>query len=182
MSATGNVWFTADQHFNHAKVIEYADRPFNSVEGMNEELVKRHNSLVKPGDRVYHLGDFAWHDHNNFVKRLNGQHYLIKGNHDHVKRLKEPLGFIWVKDVAQIKINGNLFFLSHFAHRVWPQSHYGAFHLYGHSHGMIEEMGRSTDVGVDANDYYPVALDSVLEKLGGKGFSYHHPGPEAPIR
>lgn len=172
-----DIWFTSDQHYNHAAVIRHMKRPFDSIEDMNEALISNHNEVVKPGDRVYNIGDFAWHDHNRFLARLTGQQFLVKGNHDHIKRLKEPLKFAWVKDTVMVKYLKDLFFLSHYAHRVWPQSNYGSYHLYGHSHGMIDsEWGRSMDIGVDAHKYYPVSLDQVLAELSGiQEYMNHHP-------
>lgn len=175
---SSQVWFSADQHFNHTKCIELMNRPFSSIEEMNEALIENHNKVVKPGDRVYHVGDFAWHDHNKFVTRMTGQHYLIKGNHDHVGRTKEPLKFIWIKDVERLKLGEHLVWLSHYAHRVWPQSHYGAFHFYGHSHGMMPSFGRSCDVGVDAWGYRPVSFDELYELLKDEGCMLHHPTEE----
>jgi len=45
--------------FSHRGIITYANRPFASMEEMDEVLVQRWNERVRPGDRVYHLGDFA---------------------------------------------------------------------------------------------------------------------------
>jgi len=42
--------------------------------------------------------------------------------------------------------------------RTWPLSHYNSWHLYGHSHGKLEPIGKSWDIGVDANNYYPVSF------------------------
>lgn len=81
-----NIWFTSDQHFGHANIIEYEkeSRPFNSVEEMNECLVDRWNSVVYPGDTVYCLGDFAFGRRNVtlYASRLNGKKRLVLGNHD----------------------------------------------------------------------------------------------------
>lgn len=174
----GNVWFTADQHFNHAKVLELMKRPFANLGEMHEALIENHNRVVKPGDRVYHLGDFAWFNPGAFISRLKGQHFLIKGNHDHRHTFKPEDGFIKVFDAKTIKLEGHIFHLSHYAHRVWPQSHYGAFHLYGHSHGMIADYGRSGDVGVDRWGFRPVNIDEVITRLGGMDITKHHPEPD----
>ena len=124
-----DVFFTSDQHFEHFGVIGFNKRPFSGIEEMHEVLIENHNKTVKPGDLIYHLGDFAWASHNKYLKRLKGNNYLVKGNHDHIRRLKEPLLFKAVYDAKLLKVGGLLIWLSHYAHRVWPQSHYGSWHL-----------------------------------------------------
>jgi len=168
-----NILFTADEHYFHGHVIRYNDRPFFSPEDMTETLIANHNNEVKCGDKVYHIGDFAWKHPELVLPRLNGQHYLIKGNHDQSKWV-EKAGFIWVKDVFGLKVNDLYFWLSHFAHRYWNKSHYGSYHLYGHSHGAAPDWGRSTDVGVDAWNYRPVHIDEILEKLKDREWKDHH--------
>jgi len=59
--------------------------------------------------------------------------------------------------------------LCHYAMRTWDRSHYGSYHLYGHSHGKLERHGWSMDVGVDCFDFYPVSLRQVIEELNKKG-------------
>ena len=54
------VFFTADTHFGHANVIRFDDRPFGSVDEMDEELIRRWNSKVGTEDFVYVLGDMIW--------------------------------------------------------------------------------------------------------------------------
>ena len=52
---------------------------------MNQEIIKRWNSVVSKNDIVYHLGDFAFGNKNfieSIVNQLNGKIYLILGNHD----------------------------------------------------------------------------------------------------
>lgn len=168
------VFFTSDEHHYHTHVIRYNSRPFTSVEEMNSCLIKNHNSVVGKGDRVYHLGDFAWKYPEIILPELNGQHFLIKGNHDDIKKATKA-GFIWVKDVFGLKVNDLYFWLSHYAHRYWNKSHYGSYHLYGHSHGCAEDnWGRSTDVGVDCWDYKPVHIDQIIEKLKDREWKDHH--------
>ena len=79
-------FFTSDLHFGHENVIEFDGRPWNTVEEMNEGLIKRWNNKVERGDIVYVLGDLIWKTMTNdaayLIKRLNGQIILIKGNHD----------------------------------------------------------------------------------------------------
>ena len=58
-------------------------RPWNTPEDMDEAMVARWNSVVKPKDRVYHLGDVVINRRAlPTLKRLNGRKVLVKGNHD----------------------------------------------------------------------------------------------------
>ena len=74
-----NIWFTSDTHFNQQRTLEMSKRPFDNVIIMNNQLVSNWNKTVKPGDTVYHLGDFGDYRMNEF---LNGNIILIKGNYE----------------------------------------------------------------------------------------------------
>ena len=82
----GKIFFTSDLHFGHENVIRFDNRPFETVEEMNAELVRRWNAKVSNGDLVYVLGDMIWKSNHGeaekLIKSLNGQIILIKGN-DH---------------------------------------------------------------------------------------------------
>ena len=67
--------------------------------------------------------------------------------------------------LLEIKLDGQLIVLCHYSMRKWNKSHYGSWHLYGHSHGNLPPLGLSFDVGVDTNDYYPYSLDDVSNKM-----------------
>jgi calcineurin-like phosphoesterase family protein len=52
--------------------------------------------------------------------------------------------------------------------RTWEKSHYNSWHLFGHSHGKLPSFGKSFDIGVDTNDFYPYSFDEVkkiMDKL-----------------
>lgn len=165
-------FFTSDQHFGHSKIIEYCNRPYKSVHEMNNCLVANHNKVVGKEDTVYHLGDFAFRDHKNFLSQLNGKHYLIKGNHE--GKDWRDAGFIWVKDVAMVRVGDQDIFLSHYAHRTWNRAHHGVFHAYGHDHGNCPDHGRSCDVGVDAWGYMPVQFEQLVERFKDVPSMRHH--------
>lgn len=87
-----NVFLTADTHFSHAKVCTFTTpdgsflRPWRDVDEMDEALVENWNRVVKPNDKVYHLGDVAIQRKGlQVLDRLNGDKILIKGNHDTFK-------------------------------------------------------------------------------------------------
>lgn len=78
-------WFIADSHFSHKNVIDYCNRPFCSVEEMDNALIHNWNKVVKNNDRVFMLGDFALCGKDKIIEigqKLNGRKILILGNHD----------------------------------------------------------------------------------------------------
>lgn len=171
------VWFTADHHFGHARIIQLARRPFASVEEMDDEMVQRWNALVAPGDLVYHLGDFAFADHTPYLQRLSGQKRLIVGNHDHSNRVKKAKGWSTVDSLLHVTVDDTPLVLCHYGLRVWNRSHYGALHFYGHSHGSLPGDSQSADVGVDCWAFAPVSLPEIKERISTqprRGEPDHH--------
>lgn len=167
-----NIWFTADLHFNHKIVLR--GRGFIGVSEHDQFLINQWNSVVQRKDSVYVLGDFCLGlDQKYFlsvVRELSGNIHLIIGNHDQLalKAHRRHNVFCWAKDTYLLKAQEHSFWLSHYAHRVWPLSHYGSMHLYGHSHGNLEGHGRSMDVGVDCCGMRPIHIDEIIDTLVNK--------------
>jgi calcineurin-like phosphoesterase family protein len=159
------IFLCADLHMGHENIIGYTNRPFTDADHMNEILIQNFNSVIKYGDDVYCMGDFAFHNHQQYLKRLNGNWFLIKGNHD---KGCEQANFAWVKDTYTLNMGKtDCIYMSHYAHRVWNRSHFNSYHAFGHSHGRVEPYGRSMDVGVDAvpNKYFPIHLEEFIKIL-----------------
>ena len=55
--------------------------------------------------------------------------------------------------------------LCHYAMRVWRNSHHGAIHLYGHSHGNLIGDSQSCDVGVDCWRFSPVSIEETSRPI-----------------
>ena len=187
------IWFTSDTHFGHENIIKYCDRPFASVEEMDEALIARWNEVVCPSDTVWHLGDFTLGDvwrARSYFKRLNGIIRVLRYQWHHDGRWVPKAGDIVsqcgsAQGVA-ISIrppmvvlefseygDGNhaqALVLCHYPLAVWDRKHYGAWHLYGHSHGQHQNGGLSFDVGVDANSYRPVSLGGVVRQMKAYGW------------
>lgn len=164
-------FFTADTHFSHYNIIKYCNRPFSSIEEMNQTIIDRWNSKVKKGDVVYHLGDFLFKGRNSIgdiLNVLNGQIILIKGNHDWKNMVKEyfPVAF----DLKNIKIHNIPVTLCHYPMKRWPKMYHGAFHLFGHCHGTMEipEHEFAMDVGVDCHNFYPLSENEIYEWMINK--------------
>ena len=89
-----DIWLISDTHFGHANILNFTDSGtgelirgsrFDSVEDMNETMIRNWNSVVKPDDTVYHLGDVFFGNKDKFQSlwsRLMGRKRLILGNHD----------------------------------------------------------------------------------------------------
>lgn len=175
------LWFTADTHFGHDKIRQHSKRPFQSVGEMDDTIIANWNAVVAPNDVVWHLGDFAFRNahHPEFYRRqLHGHIHMVWGNHDEdTQKLYEKgqVGFASAQDVKYLRYDGCRLFLSHYAHRVWRNSHHGSFHLYGHSHGMLPDYHRSMDVGVDPQFFQPVPFSMVRAKLELHAVTLHHP-------
>lgn len=164
------IYFTADTHFNHKNIIQYSNRPFQSVEEMNQSLIDNINALVKSNDELYHLGDFAFGNVEKFRRQINCKNlHIIFGNHDREARLNKHL-FSSYSDFREIKVFGKSITLCHYAMRVWNKSHHGAYHLYGHSHGSLPDdpNSRSFDCGVDCHGYKPISFDEVTQLMSKK--------------
>jgi len=193
-----NIWFTSDTHFGHTniagpKVSSWKDgyRNFNSVQEMNDTLIKNINNVVGEDDILYHLGDWSFggvHNIYYFRKSLICKNiHLMLGNHDqHItnKEIKfhdtsfNPMDlFESVQNVFTGKIGSREFHLSHYSHQVWPASHKGVIHLFGHSHGSLKGIGRSMDVGVDTHPefrpYHINEIFKIMDKIDIKFIDHH---------
>lgn len=165
-------FFTADEHYGHKGkaegfgVIAYCNRPFKTIEEMDEEIIRRHNALVGNDDVVIHAGDFCWCNnqrdaHEKYISKLNGNHVFLEGSHDHW--LPSSAHEMWEKT-----IDGEHITVCHYPLYTWPRSHYNAWHLYGHTHSRLKLHGKSYDIGVDNNNFYPVSWDGIKEIMKNK--------------
>lgn len=168
------IFFTADLHLGHENIIKFENRPFDSIIEMNETLINNFNEVVKQNDIVYILGDLTYRikkqEADELIARLNGKKVLVLGNHD-IKY--DPDLFEEICNYKELKYNKVKFCLMHFPIRSWNKMEYGSIHLHGHEHNkreynqkMKKDNVRCFDVGVDANNYYPVSLKQIFEYIG----------------
>ena len=177
-----NIWMTSDTHFSHGNIIKYCNRPWNSgkdsngdtvvtqknIDEMNEEMIKRWNSVVPKDGIVYHLGDFALGDRNkikDILPRLNGKINLIMGNHD-TKSVDfyYDCGFNRVYDHPILL--KDFFILSH-----EPLSFLNKNSCFGNIFGHVHDSEvyktfspNSCCVCVERHDYKPISLKYIIDK------------------
>lgn len=178
-----NIFFTSDTHFGHSKILEHEPerRPFDTIEQHDNFIIESWNSVVRPTSTVYHLGDFSFRSTHHvgwYLNKLKGKIILIRGNHDdHGKNCAWDQRHLFesAHEALYIKINKVKIYLLHYSCRVWRSSHHGSFHLHGHSHGALPELGRSMDVCIALNGYRPFSFEQVYENLSNRGYTDHHP-------
>lgn len=139
---------------------------------------------------------FIFGNHDHHIE--NNKHLVINGDEGKAQKL---LGhgtvhsdqndfFVYAQDlftsvqyVKTVTIHGHRIFLSHYAHRVWDKSHKGRWHLYGHSHGTIQDWGKSMDVGLDVayrmfGEFRPFKFQEIQKIMQNKEIETpdHHNG------
>lgn len=171
-----NLWFTSDTHFGHANILKFvtADgkpvRPgFDSVDHMNEVMVARWNELVKPGDKVYHLGDVGFGNTDKLdvlLSRLNGRKRLILGNHDDWYKHNLHKHFERLYTMRFFKKEGD-FVVTHMPLHETSISKV-TFNVHGHIHEKPDIGPRYLNISVERTDFRPVHLDEILVMLEKK--------------
>lgn len=168
------IYFTSDLHFYHENVIKYENRPFASAEEMNQSLINNWNKKVDDSDEIYILGDITLKGATfamGILKQLNGRKYLIKGNHDKFadQETFDKTVFAWMKDYYELEYQSQRFILFHYPIEEWNHYFRGSIHLHGHQHNHadyniqnLEKGLRRFDVGVDANNMFPVSIDDII--------------------
>lgn len=183
------VFLISDTHFGHLGVCQFTQsdgvtklRPWTDPAEMDEALIKNWNSVVRPQDKVYHLGDVVINRKAlSTLARLNGEKVLIKGNHD-IFRLEEYTPYF--KDVrAYHKLDGMM--LSHIPMHTDSLARFGCnVHGHLHSNRVMKPRGvsrggdilyskeidpRYFSVCVEQIDFTPILLEDMIEKIIAQG-------------
>ena len=153
----GKFFFVSDEHYGHNSIIKYCDRPYETTHEMNKDIIQRHNSVVSDNDTVIHAGDFTLNKNaQKYIDRLKGSHIFLKGSHDYWLPKEHKMIYEGIFDASFIVI-------CHYCMRTWARSHFNSWHLYGHSHGNLSPIGKSWDIGVDNNNFYPLSLQDIVK-------------------
>jgi len=170
-------YLISDTHFRHGNIIPHANRPFKSVEIMDDHLINNWNSTVKQNDIVYVVGDFIWTQGSSqlikeLIKKLNGRIILIMGNHDRKTvsfYLSNGIQFACNKFVGRF-INKNVLFIHNPAEATSADIASSEYIIHGHLHGrtplISTRFGRKfINVSAENVNYTPINLETLLNRL-----------------
>jgi calcineurin-like phosphoesterase family protein len=158
----------SDTHFGHQNMYGFTDDagnparfPYTSADECDAVMFERWNAVVKPTDKVYHLGDVA-------IKRtaiktmasLNGTKVLIRGNHD-IFQLSDYTPYF--KDIRGSHKLGD-FILSHYPiHTESLRSKWCKGNIHGHVH--LRDVLNSPlhfNACVEMTNYSPIPFDDIV--------------------
>lgn len=175
-------YFISDNHWGHKAIIWMEDRPFSNVQEMNEKMIESWNSVIKPDDEVYHIGDISHKLNptylNNILNRLNGKIYLVYGNHDKpniISKVKDR--FEWIQKYHEFHYshegNDYRFVLFHNPIYSWDGIWRGSIHVCGHTHRkgasfFNSHPGRVINVSCELLDYKPISIVDVINRMKDK--------------
>jgi calcineurin-like phosphoesterase family protein len=166
---TKNIFFVSDTHFSHSNFLNFTDstenkiRPFANADEMDDYMITNWNSVIKPNDRVYHLGDVGFNStkNNEILKILNGDKRLILGNHD---TIKGDLINHFKKIVLWRLFKEHNFICSHVPLREDSMFKVG-FCVHGHIHQQPAPTIRHINICVECTKYTPLHLDEILAEI-----------------
>lgn len=189
------IYVCSDLHLGHDKEFLWKTRGFNSVEEHDAAIIQRHNELVKPDDTVYCLGDLFFGDKEQGIEKLqklNGQFYVVIGNHDTNARVAEYLRLMGSDENNHFKILNvqyayefkykkyHLFFTHYPTITGNPGSPFYTWNIHGHTHSnssIDESRLLCYDVSPEAHDCRPILLDDILEELRERKTKYKELSP-----
>lgn len=153
-------FISADLHLGHAKVIQYCQRPFISVEEHDKVLISRINERVGENDRYIHVGDFSFRNPYIYIDQIKCRNiWLFLGNHDHRRlnqfRRLEREGRIKLIEAMVMTLGVHQYHIYHFPLLTWFGMRNGTRHIHGHCHMKLKPRPGAIDVGVDGHQFYP---------------------------
>ena len=183
-------FLVSDTHFGHAGVCRFMRedgvtklRPWDDPHEMDEAMIQRWNDVVRPSDKVYHLGDVVINRKAlSTLARLNGDKVLIRGNHDIFRDTEYAQYFRELR--AYHVMNGMI--LSHIPVHEASLGRFGT-NIHGHLHASRVKRARGVDartgavlysneddvryhcVCVEQTDYAPILLEDVYKRILAEG-------------
>lgn len=184
-------WFSSDIHFGHKNIIEFCNRPWETVDEMNEGIIENFNRFISPEDTLILVGDLCMGRKDDTIPllgRINGTKIVVPGNHDpmhpaHEKRdwkrnewidrYTSEAGVVIGPTMTETVVGGDWVVLCHFPYTgdsgdeerftEYRPLDLGRWLIHGHVHDAWQVNGRQINVGVDVWSYNPVHIDTIRE-------------------
>ncbi|MBP2656742.1 MAG: phosphoesterase [Firmicutes bacterium] len=158
----GNIFMISDMHFGHKHIIRYENRPFATVDEMDNTMIQNWNQMIGKDDVVFVLGDVSFYNKEKttqIIQSLHGYKTLIIGNHDEGRSVTwwREVGF---EEVYRYPIVYEKFYiLSHDPLYMSKNMPYANIH--GHTHHLKYEDTQFFNVSVECINYTPMRFDEI---------------------
>lgn len=170
------IYFTSDLHMRHKNILAFENRPFETLEKMNQGLIEIWNKTIKKNDTVFNLGDFCFGSYEKWVEileQLNGEIHHIKGNHDSLETLKKLKKSGHLKEFYPVghymKSNKHVLHLTHYPMEVGMRPRLWSLHGHIHSHPskMLNQVNLCIDSPLNFNRPFgqPISLEELVVYL-----------------
>ena len=193
MTITKDTFIISDTHFGHANILKY--EPMRKVwlgDSPDRRLCELWNERISDHDTVLHLGDFVWkgEEIERYTKALNGQKYLLRGNHDRGAQIYMTKGFLGLIDYSAkgeaayhvCEVEGLRILFSHYpivtdgfddVHcrslaKVFEEERCD-INIHGHVHSMVLGDSRCINASLEAIGFVPKRLGELLEDYYKRG-------------
>lgn len=187
------LYFTSDLHLNHKSIIEYCNRPFVSIEKMNETIISNMQSVLSHDSILVNCGDFILGKcsmYQEFIDAIPSYKiYNCIGNHDikniFRKAILEPYNedarVYWGYSILiQVYDKNKQLFGFTCSHCPMADNNFlGIFNIHGHLHTIPElskyigrdyelsvkllNNGLYYDCGVDNNNFKPISFIDIIK-------------------
>lgn len=174
-----SMYFTSDLHLRHKNILQFEDRPFDTVEEMERGLIDIWNKTVKKNDTVFNLGDFCFGNYDKWVEileQLNGKIIHIKGNHDSSETLKKLHKNGYLEEIHMVghylKLNKQVMHLTHYPMDIGNRPRLWSLHGHIHSHPsqLPNQINLCVDSPLNFNRPFgkPVHIDELMSYMEHK--------------
>ena len=178
-----NIFLIGCTHFGHENMYKFLNKDgtrvrhqFADAKEGDEAMVERWNNTVSKGDKVYVLGDVAFHKkHLETVGRLNGSKILVKGNHDNLQLAEYAKYFRDVRAYHRLVDDLVLSHVPVHPRSLWSErnnKYWMNIHAHLHSGAVMNSLDNSLpdyryfSVCVERINYTPISLEQIKIRVG----------------
>lgn len=166
-------YVASDLHLGHENIIDLTDRPFNTIEEMDDVLISNWNTTVSPDDTVLFLGDLVAYSttkkQKEYLDRLNGDIIFITGNHDEITMNTEDC--IPVYKSLEFQVSGINFYATHYPEDI-PNIRW-LLHGHVHNNDLCENpfynpQNNRLNLSIEVINYKPIPMEEIVSIIKSK--------------